>query len=62
MGANYDLTAPCWVVYRFKSRAERDAWVAENPTHKRAVTAREARKIIGGEFEAEPDGMLVRSW
>jgi len=52
MGLNYTYDSPCWVLYAFDTRQERDQWVRENEYCQdtgnyvaEAVTARVAAQI-----------------
>lgn len=64
MGINYTYDSPCWEVYGFGSKKERDAGVESNPTQNRAITRPVAYKILGMgknyRVLNDPDGRLFK--
>ena len=55
-------------LYRFPSRADRDAWVDENSSHRQPVSASDARrrhatgKLTEAEFDEDGKFMEIRTW
>lgn len=45
MGTNYTYDSPCWSLYAFDNKRERDQWAAEDTEHREAVSLATARKI-----------------
>ena len=72
MGTNFTYDSPCWVAYRFDSKAERDKFVNENEYNEQGNKVKEAisRKIafkiaeIGPNQKPETDydGRLIAVW
>jgi hypothetical protein len=52
MGISMSFDSPCWTVYAFDTKTERDTWVRKNAYKdgnqvSEAITAKEMRKILG---------------
>ena len=53
MGVNMTYDSPCWTLYAFDSKEERNEWISENEYDNgnikaESVTRREAERIMGG--------------
>ena len=62
MGLNYTYDSPCWMVYAFTSKADRDQWVSDNEYSQatgnyvaEAITADTARQIAPDLRKINPD-------
>lgn len=45
MGINYTYDSPCWSLFAFDNKNERDEWVNEDDQHRESVDLKTARKI-----------------